>query len=276
MGLRIWLSRVTSRGDGPHQDGHGTTVYGEEPLSGTTTVGSVEVANLIQRHGLPDRGMLDSVAVLRREPDNPVDPGAVAAYADGTRIGYLSSSVAQCLPLHPGAELRVPLRLFSLKQPRGYRGEAWVWFGPGPAQWSYSLSSPPPLTPEEKRAAEAAMRSDLVRKALAEGGPRAEEFRAGMVNGVHFIELIEPIKQLKREGRLREALALCYQAIEGAERSAGGLEPAPSYTEHAAIIHRKLGERDLEIAVLERWIDRTPPDRREGSKIAERLAKLQR
>ncbi|GAB3661158.1 hypothetical protein [Glycomyces tarimensis] len=85
----------------------------------------------------------------------------------------------------------------------------------------------------------------------------------------------EPIKQLKREGRLREALVLCYRAIEGAEQSAEGREPAPAYTEHAAIIHRKLGEHDLEVAVLQCWLDHAP-DRREGSKIAERLVKLQR
>ncbi|SDL22808.1 hypothetical protein SAMN05216298_3158 [Glycomyces sambucus] len=219
--------------------------------------------------------MLDIEAVLRRVPDNHVDPAAVAAHADGMRIGYLSSATARYLPLRPGAELRVPMRLFSLKRDRNYRGEAWVWLGSEPPQWSYSAANPPPLTPEEKRAAESAFRTNLVQQALVEGGSRAEQFRAGMVNGIHYLELVEPIKQLKRDGRLREALELCYQAIEGAEKAAGGLEPAPAYTEHAAIIHRKLGERELEIAVLKRWIDHTPADRREGSKIAERLAKLQ-
>lgn len=96
-----------------------------------------------------------------------------------------------------------------------------------------------------------------------------------MVDGVHYLELIEPIKQLKREGRLEEALVLCYKAIEGAEGDAGRGMPAPAYTEQAAIIHRKLGQKDQEVAVLKRWLARCPKGRREGSSIAERLAKLE-
>lgn len=95
-----------------------------------------------------------------------------------------------------------------------------------------------------------------------------------MVKGVHYLELVEPIKQLKREGRLEEALQLCYQAIQGAENDRGRQEPAPAYTIDAAIIHRKLKQRDEEIAVLQRWIDHCPPKRRAGSRVAERLAKL--
>lgn len=74
-----------------------------------------------------------------------------------------------------------------------------------------------------------------------------------MVKGVHYLELVEPIKQLKREGRLDEALQLCYQAIQGAENDRGGREPAPAYTIDAAIIHRKLKQRDEEIAPSNDW-----------------------
>jgi hypothetical protein len=81
---------------------------------------------------------------------------------------------------------------------------------------------------------------------------------------------------LKREGRLEEALALCYSAIEGAERAAKRekLDPAPWYTEQAAIIHRKLGQRDEEIAVLKRFLLACPPSRRNAGRIKERLDKL--
>ena len=51
--------------------------------------------------------------------------------------------------------------------------------------------------------------------------------------------------------------------------------PAPGYTEQAAIIHRKLGHRGEEIAVLKRWLARCPESHRDGSRIAERLAKLE-
>ena len=89
-----------------------------------------------------------------------------------------------------------------------------------------------------------------------------------------YLTLIEPIKQAKREGRLDDALELCYRAIESAERDRNGREPAPWYTEQAAIIHRKQGDHDKEVAVLERWMAICPPERRAGSTIAKRLEKL--
>jgi len=110
---------------------------------------------------------------------------------------------------------------------------------------------------------------------LAGGGQRANEFEAGMVNGVHYLQLVEPIKQLKREDRLDEALTLCLAAIEGAEAGRDGREPAPWYTEQAAIIYRKLGRRDDEVAVLRRWLAVCPPERREGSSIKARLRKIE-
>ncbi len=217
--------------------------------------------------------LLEVESKLVREPDNSVDPLAVAVWVEGERVGYLPGHLAKSLPLGAGEAWPVPLQLFSVEQDRGIRGEAWVWLGEGPPQWKYSAANPPPLRIEEKRAAEHRARSAMVRKGIAEGGARARELRAGMVNGVHYLELVEPIKQLKREGKLREALVLCYGAIEAAERDADGREPAPWYTEQAAIVHRKLGERDEEIAVLRRWIEFAPVDRRDG-RISERLSKL--
>ena len=114
----------------------------------------------------------------------------------------------------------------------------------------------------------------IVARNLAVGNARGELTRASLINGVHFLELVEPIKQLKREGRLEEALTLCYAAIEGAEREREDREPAPWYTEQAAIVHRKLGQGDEEIAVLQRWLQGCPEDRRAGSRIRQRLTKI--
>lgn len=116
--------------------------------------------------------------------------------------------------------------------------------------------------------------NDMVSEALAGGGTRAASFKEGMVKGVHHLQLIEPIKQLKREGRLEEALSLCNSAILGAEKAREGREPAPWYAEQAAIIHRKLGQREEEIAVLRRWLKSCPANLRDGSRIKTRLDKL--
>ena len=130
------------------------------------------------------------------------------------------------------------------------------------------------MSSHDKAQAEHAGRRGLIQQRLAGGGSRAVMIKAGMVKGVHFLELVEPIKQLKREGKLEEALTLCFAAIEGAEGAREGREAAPFYTEQAAIILRKLGRRDDEVKVLQRWLAVCPPERREGSRIAERLGKL--
>ena len=135
--------------------------------------------------------------------------------------------------------------------------------------------NPPAPTSKERINDSHIQETIMVREALQEGGAGAQQFRRGMVDGVHYLELVEPIKQLKREGRLNEALVLCYKAIEAAERDRDGREPAPWSTEQAAIVHRKLGQKTDEIAVLKRWMDATPKSRRPASRIAERLAKLE-
>lgn len=97
-----------------------------------------------------------------------------------------------------------------------------------------------------------------------------------MIEGVHYLELIEPIKQLKRDGRLEEALTLCYAPIEGAENGRDGRVPAPWYTEQAAITHRKRGQKNQEIAVLERWLRFVPMEARSNTELGARLAKINR
>lgn len=64
----------------------------------------------------------------------------------------------------------------------------------------------------------------MVKEAMDGGGDRAAEFRTGMVDGSHYLEFVEPIKQLKRENRLEEALALAYQAIESEVRQVRGAD----------------------------------------------------
>lgn len=58
----------------------------------------------------------------------------------------------------------------------------------------------------------------LFAEALAGGGARATQFRRGMLGDYHYLQTVEPIKQLKRDGRLEEALVLCYGAIQASWR----------------------------------------------------------
>ncbi len=241
-------------------------------IAGTTTTDAGSLTELFASHGLADGGLLEVAGQLMREGSNPVDPNAVAVHVQRHRIGYLPGYMAAHLPPDKLGECRV--QLWGANTPKGVRVRGWVSSGYGPAAWPHTAANPPAVTTEERRNEQAAATTRMVNQALAGGGRRAEEFKRGMVGQLHYLETVEPIKQFKREGRLTEALALCYGAIAAAENDRDGREPAPWYTEQAAIIHRKLGQRDKEEAVLQRWLDACPPSRREGSSIKLRLEKL--
>lgn len=248
---------------------------GASPLvqvTGTTTSCKDSAGRLVSGLGLPALGHYQTTATVRSEGNAR---GSVGVYVDDQRLGYLPSYVSSEVAAQ-GWEGAVPVQLFSLTDAGHTRVEAWAWLDDSSPRWTYSAKHRPPMTPEEKRAVRHHESQEMVREALAQGGRRAQEFRNGMIDGVHYLETVEPIKQLKREGRLREALDLCYLAIAAAENEsrAERQTPAPWYTEQAAIIHRKLGEREAEVAVLERWLHHVPARQRKDSSIGQRLAKL--
>ena len=229
--------------------------------------------------GLPDGGHFEAPATLVAVgAEGRADP-VVAVHVDGARVGFLPGYMAALVnpdngPLS-GAAAAAQVQMWGARVGDGMRVIGWVAAGSAPVSWPHSEANPAAVTVEEQRAEAAAGTASMVREALEGDDPRrAAEFRRGLVDGVHYLETIEPIKQLKREGKLEEALALCYRAIEGAEADRDGREPAPWYTEQAAIIHRKRGEREQEVAVLRRWLDACPPGRRAGSAAQVRLDKL--
>jgi hypothetical protein len=74
------------------------------------------------------------------------------------------------------------------------------------------------------------------------------------VRGRHYTEWVEPVKQLKREGRLKEAEALlleCVDAVE-AEASVEGSPVAPWYYEQLGVVYRKLGDQPASDAIAVR------------------------
>lgn len=86
-------------------------------------------------------------------------------------------------------------------------------------------------------------------------------------------------QDLERAGQADEALAAVEVLIEAAEQEAqaSGREPAPTYTERAAIIYRKRRDYAAEVAVLERWERARPPEQRgPGASQAKLLKRLDR
>jgi hypothetical protein len=299
MGLRDWMRRAKDgSAGGPDEVAPvGREVAASEPvrvevqfgpdwtagepvkLAGTTTTTADECGHLFNFVGLPDGGHFEAAATLVAMGAEGREQPVVAVHVEGARIGFLPGYLAAQAnsgngPLvGPAADARV--QMWGARVGDGLRVIGWVAQGSGPVAWTHDDDNPAAVTVEEQRAEAHTATTSMVREALDGEDPhRAEEFRRGLVGGVHYLETVEPIKQLKREGKLEEALKLCYAAIDGAEADRDGREPAPWYTEQAAIIHRKRGECDEEFAVLRRWLETCPPGRRAGSKIQERLDKL--
>ena len=86
-------------------------------------------------------------------------------------------------------------------------------------------------------------------------------------------EWCEAVKEHKRNGRYDEALAILDKCISVEEAHSGGV--APWYYEQTAIIHRKSGDRDAEIAVLRRFAAQPHAAGASPPKLLERLAKLE-
>lgn len=278
MGIGQWFGKQTTSPRG--NDAARALVRRElsgEPvrMSGTTTFGAAAAAAAFQSRGLFTGGLLKVPGQLVPEPGNVADPNAVAVHVEGDKVGYLPGYVADQIALQPAEVLDCQVQMWAADDRGKLRVIGWVAYGTGPVAWPHTAQTPPAVTVAEQRAERAAATTDMVDQGLTSTDPgRAEQFKRGMVGRYHYLETVEPIQQLKREGRLQEALDLCYGAISAAEADREGREPAPWYTEQAAIIHRKRGERDLEVAVLRRWVELCPPERRAGAKIAQRLAKL--
>jgi DNA polymerase-3 subunit epsilon len=86
--------------------------------------------------------------------------------------------------------------------------------------------------------------------------------------------LVESVRHLKRTGDYEEALKLLHDEMDKQEREAAKSDDvAPWYYEHAAIIYRKIGQPDQEIAVLERYMAQPKFRPTIGDYLTERLQK---
>lgn len=126
--------------------------------------------------------------------------------------------------------------------------------GPWAAKES-PLSAEEFSTREERRAERIAERQAVAEESFSHSAVESptQAMRA-TVRGKSYVYWVPRIEELKRSGRLEEALDLTLECCRAAERDRGGREPAPAYTRHAAIICRKLGYLVDEKRELDRWL----------------------
>ncbi|WP_157556930.1 hypothetical protein [Nocardia acidivorans] len=124
------------------------------------------------------------------------------------------------------------------------------------------ISSEPFLWPDERDAVERAQRERVARARAA-----------GLVDGKDVRHWFEEVKSLKRSGRLEDAARLLTRMLDAEDAAATIIEtPRTQWiTEQAAIVFRKLGNYQAEVAVLRRYLTHYPPDRG-PEKIIARLA----
>jgi hypothetical protein len=100
---------------------------------------------------------------------------------------------------------------------------------------------------------------------------------AGAVGNRHYTDCVETVKQLKREGRNREAISLllkCVNATEAESKRAGkGWGVAPWYYEQLAILYRKEKDFSKEVEILERYDRQKKALGAKPAKLSERLIK---
>lgn len=101
---------------------------------------------------------------------------------------------------------------------------------------------------------------------------------AGVVRGRHYTEWVEHLNTLRARGDSDdEALELTLEIIAAAETAAHiqSNGPSPGPTIRAAVIYRRRGDREAEIAILQRWVSACPPESDPMKwKPGERLTKL--
>ena len=79
--------------------------------------------------------------------------------------------------------------------------------------------------------------------------------KLGLVDGKHYTEYVELVKELKRQGKLDEAEALILRLIKAVEEEAKAEKwvVAPWYYEQLAIIYRKQKDYTKELGILQRF-----------------------
>lgn len=102
----------------------------------------------------------------------------------------------------------------------------------------------------------------LRRERLRSPGLGGHDQLSDMLRGRDWLEWGEHVRQMKREGYLKSALALVYEIIDTAARSRSSVwdKVPPGWFTEAAVIHRKLKDYDGEVRIMERALESYPGD----------------
>lgn len=215
---------------------------------------------------------LQTTAILRQTAQETKRFSPVAVYVSGRLIGFVGAlyadAVRQALdqPHLAGKTVAVRCRIYARENPWAARAT----LGPYESVVTHLQDT---QSAAEGRAQEAVLAELRVQRHSA-GGQEAQMQAERTVRGKDFVEWVETIKQLRRQGNNDEAFVLLNECIDAAERDAKahGYQPPYWYTEQVAIILRKRGDLAAEVATLERFLACCPQGQPQPD-MAERLVK---
>jgi len=100
----------------------------------------------------------------------------------------------------------------------------------------------------------------------------------GLVEGRHYTEYVEKIKELKRNNQYPDAISLLLQCIDAveAEAAANRSGVAPWYYEQLAIIYHKQKDPIGELKVLEKFAKQKRAPGESSIKLVERLERMKK
>lgn len=195
------------------------------------------------RRSADDRVHLEVIAALMREPTNPHDADAIAVRVNGERVGYLPRYIAPDYvdvldQFAAGGQIGAcrGVVVGGQRLPTGDTASLGIWL---------DLASPEHVLDDQH---EPHRRT---------GSSTVAYSTQGLVDGKHYTEFVETVKQLKRKKRHAEAIELLWRLIDAAEEEARveSWDVAPWYYEQLAIVFRKEKDDEAELAILDRYAD---------------------
>ncbi len=187
-------------------------------------------------------------AVLVPETDNEYDEKAVLVQINGLSVGHLSREDARSYrPLLERMDAQGQQGSCSAMVVGGWdrgsgdQGYFGVRLNIARPESAHPDSEPSPGRVERRRS--------------YTGVTSSSRLGVGFVDGRHYTDWVEPVKEMKRAKRYAEVLRLLYRLCEAAEAEATEAHEtlAPWYFEQVAIEERRAGRVTLEVAILQRY-----------------------
>lgn len=211
-----------------------------------------------------------TVALLVPEPNNRYDHNAVGVWIDGKQVGYLSRD---------NAEILQPCILKAISTThRQVACNARVvggWDRGGRDRGHFGVRLYVDLSDFDVDADDLDGDWEEPDRGNGRSGRSAPRTGPGTLDGRHYTECADDVRNLRRDGKDEEAERLLLRLVDATEEEAKAQKwgVAPWYYEQLAIIYRKRKDLDAEVRILERFARQPHAPGATPPKLLERLQK---